>query len=119
MDTAGQDSWFESRSLRLTHSCRMASARGSVSIGTPNAFATVGGDVTVGRPDPDLPPIWCASKRTRGGAPGQSRTHAGGDGRKNERCPSQGAAAVQNFIARIFGLFLPCYPCVRVPPFPA
>ena len=24
----------------FTHSCRMASARGSVSIGTPNAFAT-------------------------------------------------------------------------------
>src|SRR5262245_37664975 len=31
----------------------MASARGSVSIGTPNAFRhAVGGDVTVGRPNP-------------------------------------------------------------------
>jgi len=30
----------------------MARARGSVSIGTPNAFAAIGGDVTVGRPDP-------------------------------------------------------------------
>src|SRR5262249_44611651 len=37
----------------FTHSCRMASARGSRSIGTPNAFANaVGSDVTVGRPDP-------------------------------------------------------------------
>ena len=31
---------FISAPVVFTHSCRMASARGSVSIGTPNAFAT-------------------------------------------------------------------------------
>ena len=44
---------FISAPVVFTHSCRMASARVSVSIGTPNAFRhAVGGDVTVGRPDP-------------------------------------------------------------------
>src|SRR5262249_24977623 len=44
---------FISAPVVFTHSCRMASARGSVSIGTPNAFRhAIGGDVTVGRPDP-------------------------------------------------------------------
>jgi len=42
---------FISAPVVFTHSCRMASARGSVSIGTPNAFATQSADVTVGRPD--------------------------------------------------------------------
>src|SRR5262249_8266153 len=48
---------------RLHHSRRMARARGSVSIETPNAFAAIGGDVTVGRPDP-------ASGEDIGAAPG-------------------------------------------------
>jgi quercetin dioxygenase-like cupin family protein len=39
---------FISAPVVFTHSCRMASARGSVSIGTPNAFTTQ----TAGRPDP-------------------------------------------------------------------
>src|SRR6516225_836120 len=43
---------FISAPVVFTHSCRMASARGSLSIGTPNAFATQYRRVTVGRPDP-------------------------------------------------------------------
>jgi hypothetical protein len=44
---------FISAPAVFTHSCRMASARGSVSIGTPNAFATQSAVIfTVGRPDP-------------------------------------------------------------------
>src|SRR6516225_9020386 len=54
---------FISAPVVFTHSCKMARARGSVSIGTPNAFAAIGGDVTVGRPDP-------ASGEDIGAAPG-------------------------------------------------
>src|SRR5262245_14143923 len=43
---------FISAPVVFTHLCRMASARGSVSIGTRTPCHAGGGDVTVGRPDP-------------------------------------------------------------------
>ena len=44
---------FISAPVVFTHSCRMASARGWVSIGTPNALATQAAVISpYGRPDP-------------------------------------------------------------------